>query len=72
MAELDALSMALKLPSDVHIRTVVFGAPRVGNAAYAELFDHKVPNFKRINNMRGRYGTHRLLQVFLLLSTKIT
>ena len=57
LAELDALSMSLKLPSDVNIRTVVFGTPRVGNVAYAKLFDYKVPNFKRINNMRGTQST---------------
>lgn len=53
LAELDALSLTLRLPSDVHIRSVVFGVPRVGNSAYAKFFDLKVPDFKRINNKRG-------------------
>ncbi len=66
LAELDALSMSLKLPSDVNIRTVVFGTPRVGNVAYAKLFDYKVPNFKRINNMRGTQST--VTEIYLFCS----
>ncbi len=53
LAELEALSLVLRLPSLVNIRTVVFGTPRVGNPAYAKFFDSQVPNFKRINNKRG-------------------
>ncbi len=53
LAELDALYMTLNLPSDVAIKAMTFGTPRVGNAAFAELIDSKVPDFKRINNKKG-------------------
>ncbi|KAF9012416.1 Alpha/Beta hydrolase protein [Cyathus striatus] len=50
LAELDALFLTLNLPSDTSIQSVTFGTPRVGNAAFAQLIDTKVPNFKRVNN----------------------
>ena len=64
LAELEALSLVLRLPSQVDIRTVVFGAPRLGNPAYAKFFDAQVPNFKRINNKRGM--CKKKMQVFLV------
>ncbi|KAI0703251.1 alpha/beta-hydrolase, partial [Earliella scabrosa] len=50
LAEIDALYMTLNLPSSVHVKAVTFGTPRVGNPAWATLFDSKVPDFKRVNN----------------------
>lgn len=34
--------MALNLPSDIAIKGVTFGTPRVGNSAWAALFDATV------------------------------
>ena len=34
--------MTLNLPSSVHVKAVTFGTPRVGNPAWATLFDSKV------------------------------
>jgi len=52
LAELDALFLTLNLPSNVAIKAVTFGTPRVGNTAFAQLIDQKVPDFRRINNKR--------------------
>ncbi|KAG7441490.1 alpha/beta-hydrolase [Guyanagaster necrorhizus] len=49
LAELDGLFFALNIPS-ASIKVMTYGTPRVGNLAFAELIDSKVPNFKRINN----------------------
>ncbi|KDR85996.1 hypothetical protein GALMADRAFT_85203 [Galerina marginata CBS 339.88] len=49
LAELDSLFLTLNIPS-ASIKAVTFGTPRVGNPAFVQLFDAKVPNFKRINN----------------------
>ncbi|KAK7690030.1 hypothetical protein QCA50_006674 [Cerrena zonata] len=50
IAELDALFMKLNLPSDIHIKAVTYGTPRVGNPAFATYFDSQVPDFQRVNN----------------------
>ncbi|TCD68520.1 hypothetical protein EIP91_010576 [Steccherinum ochraceum] len=50
LAELDALFMAINLPSDIHVKAVTYGTPRVGNLAWAKYFDSMVPDFVRINN----------------------
>ncbi|OBZ71698.1 Lipase [Grifola frondosa] len=50
LAELDALFMTLNLPSSIHVKAVTYGTPRVGNPAFASLFDSEVPDFVRINN----------------------
>lgn len=42
LSELDALYMALNLPLSIHIKSVTYGTPRVGNPAFAQLFDSKV------------------------------
>ncbi|KAI0822301.1 alpha/beta-hydrolase [Trametes gibbosa] len=52
LAELDSLFFALQLPSDVHVKGVTYGTPRVGNKAFASAIDDKVPDFVRINNER--------------------
>ena len=46
MAELDALFLALNLPSDSSIKAVTYGTPRVGNMVFAQLIDAKVCNGK--------------------------
>ncbi|OJT09887.1 Lipase [Trametes pubescens] len=50
LAELDTLFFTLQLPSDIHVKGVTYGTPRVGNKAFASLIDSKVPDFVRINN----------------------
>ena len=40
----------LNLPSSVHVKSVTYGTPRVGNPAWASLFDSKVSDFVRIDN----------------------
>ncbi|KAI0699167.1 alpha/beta-hydrolase [Cerioporus squamosus] len=50
LAELDAMFMTLNLPSSVHVKGVTYGTPRVGNPAWATLFDSKVADFEHINN----------------------
>ena len=42
MAELDSLLMTLNLPSNIRVKGVTYGTPRVGNSAYVSLFDSKV------------------------------
>lgn len=42
VAELDSLFMTLNLPSNIHVKGVTYGTPRVGNSAYVSLFDSKV------------------------------
>ncbi|KAJ8595223.1 alpha/beta-hydrolase [Rhizopogon salebrosus TDB-379] len=50
LAELDCMFMALNLPSNIAIKGVTYGTPRVGNPAWASLFDSLIPDFQRINN----------------------
>ncbi|KAG1772392.1 Alpha/Beta hydrolase protein [Suillus occidentalis] len=50
LAELDCVFMALNLPSSIAIKGVTYGTPRVGNPAWAALFDSLIPDFQRINN----------------------
>ncbi|KAI0335878.1 alpha/beta-hydrolase [Cubamyces sp. BRFM 1775] len=50
LAELDSLFFTLQLPSDVHVKAVTYGTPRVGNPEFAAMIDSKVPDFVRINN----------------------
>jgi len=50
IAEIDTLFFTLNLPSSTSIRAFTYGTPRVGNPAFAQLIDQKVPNFKHINN----------------------
>ncbi|KAL7283928.1 hypothetical protein ACG7TL_001200 [Trametes sanguinea] len=52
LAELDALFFTLNLPSSIHVKSVTYGTPRVGNPTYASFFDGKVPDFQRVNNMK--------------------
>ncbi|KAI0801811.1 alpha/beta-hydrolase [Irpex lacteus] len=50
LAELDTLFLTLNLPSSVHVKSVTFGTPRVGNPEYAAFFDSRVSDFQRVNN----------------------
>ncbi|KAG1822826.1 Alpha/Beta hydrolase protein [Suillus subaureus] len=52
LSEIECVFMALNLPSSIAIKGVTFGTPRVGNRAWAALFDSKVPDFQRINNKK--------------------
>ncbi|KAI1789472.1 alpha/beta-hydrolase [Ganoderma leucocontextum] len=52
LAELDAMFFTLNLPSSVHVKAVTYGTPRVGNPAWASLFDTNVSDFVRIDNMK--------------------
>ena len=49
VASLDAAMLRMALPSDVAVSSVVFGLPRVGNQAWADLYDTlvSVPPFLR-------------------------
>ena len=50
LAELDSLFLTLNLPSSVHVKSVTFGTPRVGNPEYAAFFDSKVSRFLSDSN----------------------
>lgn len=52
LAELDCVFMALNLPSSIAIKGVTYGTPRVGNTAWAALFDSLISDFQRINNKK--------------------
>ncbi|KAG1770893.1 Alpha/Beta hydrolase protein [Suillus placidus] len=52
LAELDCVFMALNLPSSIAIKGVTYGTPRVGNPAWATLFDSMISDFQRINNKK--------------------
>jgi predicted lipase len=42
LAELDALYLTLNLPSNISIKAVTYGTPRVGNHAFARFYDKNV------------------------------
>ena len=42
LAELDSVFMSLNLPSNIHIKVVTYGKPRVGNPEWAALVNSKV------------------------------
>jgi len=45
--------MKMNLPSDVNIKGVTYGTPRVGNDKFAAFFDSKVNgDFQRVNNQK--------------------
>ncbi|KAH8082433.1 alpha/beta-hydrolase [Cristinia sonorae] len=52
IAALDAIYLKLHLPSNIHIKVVTYGLPRVGNAAWVSYFDSQIPDFVRINNKK--------------------
>ncbi|KAL4069869.1 Alpha/Beta hydrolase protein [Scleroderma yunnanense] len=52
LAELDCVFLSLNLPSGTSIKGVTYGKPRVGNPAWAALFDSQISDYQRITNMR--------------------
>ncbi|KAI0746036.1 alpha/beta-hydrolase [Earliella scabrosa] len=50
VASLDAAMLRMALPADVAVDAIVFGLPRVGNSAWADLFDSLVPTFVHVTN----------------------
>ncbi|KAL4243786.1 hypothetical protein ABKN59_010746 [Abortiporus biennis] len=50
IALLDAVMLRMNLPSSVHVDSVVFGLPRVGNQAFANMVDSILPGFTRVSN----------------------
>ncbi|TFK70409.1 alpha/beta-hydrolase [Pluteus cervinus] len=80
LAQLQALSLRLNLPSDVAISSTTYGTPRVGNSDYASFFDSKVVDFRRVNHRNdlipvvpGRFlgFTHPKGEVHLLSDTEV-
>jgi len=57
IAELDSLFMSMNLPAYINIMGRTFGTPRVGNPAYANLFDLYVPDFTRLDNQKDPIPT---------------
>ncbi|KAH7885279.1 Alpha/Beta hydrolase protein [Phlebopus sp. FC_14] len=52
LAELDCMFMALNLPPNIAIKGVTYGTPRVGNPAWASIFDATISEFQRVNNQK--------------------
>ncbi|KAG9073744.1 hypothetical protein FS749_014724, partial [Ceratobasidium sp. UAMH 11750] len=52
IATLDALYFKLNLPSNVAIKAVTYGLPRVGNADFANFIDSKIPDFSHVTNKK--------------------
>ncbi|CAE6466605.1 unnamed protein product [Rhizoctonia solani] len=52
LAMLDGLYMREHLASSINIRVRTLGGPRVGNKAFADCFDTKIPDMVRITNKR--------------------
>ncbi|KAH9942498.1 alpha/beta-hydrolase [Epithele typhae] len=50
IATLDAAMLKMAVPDDVAVDSVVFGLPRVGNQAWADLFDSLFPTFAHVTN----------------------
>ncbi|KAI0762112.1 alpha/beta-hydrolase [Trametes elegans] len=50
VASLDAAMLRMALPDDIEVDSVVFGLPRVGNQAWADLYDSLLPNFIHVTN----------------------
>ena len=53
IAMFDAMSLRLRLPSNIGVRFIGYGTPRVGNKAWADFVDTQLPgNVTRINNWK--------------------
>ncbi|KAG8781921.1 hypothetical protein FRC12_021402 [Ceratobasidium sp. 428] len=50
IAALDALYYKQNLPSNISIKAVTYGQPRVGNQEFANLIDQKITDFSRVTN----------------------
>ena len=57
IAELDTLMMRQNLPSDVAVKGITYGTPRVGNPDFATYFDQAVTDFTRVNNEKDPIPT---------------
>jgi Lipase (class 3) len=64
LAQLDALYFTLNLPSNVAVKAITYGTPRVGNPAYASYFDDMVSLFFLIIARSNGSITDTLLSVF--------
>ncbi|KAH7326901.1 alpha/beta-hydrolase [Rhizoctonia solani] len=52
IAALDALYLKLNLPSNIAIKGVTYGQPRVGNPEFANWFDQTINDFSRVTNKK--------------------
>ncbi|KAG8746068.1 hypothetical protein FRC10_006171 [Ceratobasidium sp. 414] len=50
IATLDAMYLKLNLPSNIAIKAVTYGQPRVGNQEFANWIDQNIPDFSRVTN----------------------
>ncbi|KAI0334990.1 alpha/beta-hydrolase [Cubamyces sp. BRFM 1775] len=57
IASLDAAMLRMALPDDVQVQSVVFGLPRVGNQAWADLLDSLIPDFVHVTNQKDPVPT---------------
>ncbi|OSD07114.1 alpha/beta-hydrolase [Trametes coccinea BRFM310] len=57
VASLDAAMLRMALPDDVQVQSVVFGLPRVGNQAWADLLDSLIPDFAHVTNQKDPVPT---------------
>jgi hypothetical protein len=54
LATLDALSLRLQLDPKIAVTATTFGAPRVGNEAFAQFFDSQIPGLKLRRVINGK------------------
>ncbi|CAE6496739.1 unnamed protein product [Rhizoctonia solani] len=52
IAALDALYLKLNLPSNIAVKGVTYGQPRVGNPEFANWFDQTISDFSRVTNKK--------------------
>lgn len=52
LALLDAVYLPLHLPSEITVEAMTFGMPRVGNQAFADLVDSRLPG--KVNRVTSR------------------
>ncbi|KAK1225708.1 hypothetical protein PQX77_011328 [Marasmius sp. AFHP31] len=53
LAILDGLYLSLQFP-DASVETIVYGAPRVGNAQFADFVSSELHDLTRVNNKKGK------------------
>ncbi|KAK7685860.1 hypothetical protein QCA50_011207 [Cerrena zonata] len=52
IAMLDGVMLKMALPANVEVSAVVFGLPRVGNEAFANMVDKLLPSFTHVTNQK--------------------
>jgi len=57
LAILDGVMFKMTLSSDIQVLSVVFGLPRVGNQAFANMFDSLFPTFSHVTNQNDPVPT---------------